>query len=485
MTCIALAGVAALVVRRAAKPVPPGERFRPKILDREDLVLLPESERPFKRVVIGLLPHGATGNNPFRGTTDPKIVAMRRRIYGLDFEIFHGRMMAALPPYATFFVAVPDAATVSDASGEEEGDFRDYLTTRLGWSAETIRARVRFFRVPRPLLYPQDMAEVLGQDAAGRLVLGVGADTPPVYADPVGQLARVFPEDFTVRRLAGIHVGDINTEGGDLALSWLPDGSIGLLVGRHRAIRYHERRTGEELLGRPLPPERIEEARRAFSAAFYGVEVLIVGEAALRDPARGSEALFHADMVVAAVRNATEALAFVPTYEARPRDANTGQLLGEDVARDVQREYDLVAGQMAGRGYRVVRLAFEDHPVRSPVNVSKFVDVTSGRPVVLLARFPEHRFSGSKDGSPMARLREAILNLRGALDGWERAPEAAAEARLDAALRDAWSELDAALAAPNPLFERQRALFEANGLSVLPLPIVPTGEGGVHCLLLR
>jgi hypothetical protein len=479
----ALAGVTALAVftlRRA-----PDTRFRPSTVAGQDLVLLPESERPFSRVVIGLRPHGATGKKPLRGATDPRLVALRRRLYGLDFELFHGQCMTALPPYATFFVAVPDPATVPEASGEEEADFREYLASRLGWTEETIRVRTRFFRVSATLSYPQDMAEILGHDRKGRLVLGVGADTDPVYAEPVERIAKAFPEAFSVRRLAGLHVGDINTEGGDLALAWLPDGAVGLLVGRHRTIRYLERRGGQPILGRPLEPEEIAEARRAFSLAFFGVEVLIVGEGALRDPSLGSEALFHADMTVAAVRNEREALAFVPTYERPPLDATSRQLLPDDFVRGVQREYDLVAGQMEGHGYRVVRLPFEDHPVRAPVNVSKFVDVTSGKRVVVLARYPEHRPPAPGVKSAMAQLQDAVLALQERLDAWEAAPNDAAFARLDASLKDAWREVDEAAASPNPLFDRQRALYEANGLSVVPLALFPSGEGGVHCLLLR
>jgi hypothetical protein len=482
---VALAGGAALAIFFAAKPVALGARFRPFPVPGQDLVLLPESERPFSRVVIGLRPHGATGGKPMRGATDPRIVDVRRRIYALDFELLQGKSMTAVPPYAKFYVAVPDPATVPEASGEEEADFRAYLASRLGWADETIRVRTRFFRVSRPILYPQDMAEILGRDGAGRLVLGVGGDTDPDYAEPVERIVRAFPDAFSVRRLEGLHVGNINTEGGDVALSWLPDGSIGLLVGRHRAIRYLEGRTGESLLGRPLASEQIEEVRRAFSSAFFGIGVVIVGEDALRDPSRGSEALFHADMAVAAVRNATEALAFVPTYETPPVDANSREVLPETFVRDVQKEYDLVAGQMEARGYRVVRLPFEDHPVRSPVNVSKFVDAASGRPVVVLAQYPEHRPPAPGVKSAMAQLQDALSALQESLDAWEAAPTDAAFARLDASLRDAWRELDEAAASPNPLFDRQRALYEANGLSVLPLPLFPSGEGGVHCLLLR
>ena len=65
------------------------------------------------------------------------------------------------------------------------------------------------------------------------------------------------------------------------------------------------------------------------------------------------------------------------------------------------------------------------------------------------------------------------------------APTEEAFRRLDTRLDDAWRELDEAVASPNPLFDRQRALYEANGLSVVPVALFPSGEGGVHCLLLR
>jgi hypothetical protein len=480
-----LASAAALAVYLADRPVPPGARFRPQAIPGQGLVLMPESERTFARVVIGLSPHGVFRKNTARDAREARAVELRGLLYGLDFELFHGACMRAAPAYSTFYVAVPDPATVAEASGGEEADFRSYLTSRLGWSEETIRARVRFFRVSRPLLYPQDMAEILGLDAAGRLVLGVGSDTDPHYLEPVETLVREFPREFALRHLAGLHVGDVNTEGGDLALSWLPDGKIGLLMGRHRTVRYFERLTGREMPSRSLTPAEIDESRRAFSSAFFGIEVLIAGEAALLDPSRGSDALFHADMVVATARNDREALAFVPTYDLRPRDANSGELFPETFARDVQREYDLVAGQMEGRGYRVIRLPFEDHPVRAPVNVSKFVDRTTGKPFVLLGRYPEHRPPAPAVPSAMRRLADEIIRLQSRVDAWEERPDEARWTALRAELEAAWKELDAAAASPNPLFERQRALYEANGISVIPLPLYPSGDGGVHCLMLR
>ena len=81
----------------------------------------------------------------------------------------------------------------------------------------------------------------------------------------------------------------------------------------------------------------------------------------------------------------------MPTYEDPPRDANSGELLPEPLVRTSRGNTTSSRAQMEGRGYRVVRLPFADHPVRAPVNVSKFVDATTGKPFVLLGRYPEHR----------------------------------------------------------------------------------------------
>ena len=59
----------------------------------------------------------------------------------------------------------------------------------------------------------------------------------------------------------------------------------------------------------------------------------------------------------------------------------------------------------------------------------------------------------------MEQLQDAILALETSLDEWEAAPTDAALSRLDASLRDAWRELDEAAGSPNPLFDRQRALY--------------------------
>ena len=70
--CGALAGAAALAVFRADRPAAPGERFRPPAVPGQDLVLMPEAQRTFARVVLGLRPHGASRRNALRGAADPR-----------------------------------------------------------------------------------------------------------------------------------------------------------------------------------------------------------------------------------------------------------------------------------------------------------------------------------------------------------------------------------------------------------------------------
>ena len=45
--------------------------------------------------------------------------------------------------------------------------------------------------------------------------------------------------------------------------------------------------------------------------------------------------------------------------------------------------------------------------------------------------------------------------------------------------------MDRAVQAPNPIFETQRRVYEDHGVRVLPVPIFPMGEGGIHCLVLK
>jgi hypothetical protein len=456
-----------------------------------DLELMPESERPFRQVVIGLdpmnLPHFMVPGVPaLAARRDPDLAGrLRRQLFQLRLALDHGGIFACAPPDTTFFVAVPDPTTAPGATGTEAQTLRDYLTARVGWSPERVAEHIRVFMVPEALPYPQDMAEALGFDHRGRLVLAIGEDIDRCYLGGVRSLVRTYPEDFVLRTLGETGAGAINAEGGDLALVWLPEGRVGVLVGRHRIVRFLEHRYGTSYSGEAIPQPRIEEARRAFSAAFFGREVVIVGEEALRHPGWVNDDVFHADMVVVVLRCDGRVVAFVPTFEGHPVDAITGASIAAEQQRLVQREYDLVARQLETRGFTVVRLPFSDHPVRNPVNVSRFLDPTTHQPVVLLPSYPYHDALASGGESPKSELEAAFDAIDAKVTEWTQSPDQSRWAAVQGVIEAAWGVLRTIAARRNPLVSEQAARYEASGVRVLTVPMYPNGEGSLHCLILR
>jgi hypothetical protein len=306
---IGLGAAVVLMSWRSAEGKPRDTLLRPLRPPGQNLVVIPESERPFRRIVIGLQANRTRyfmlpSTEPLdSGTQDPRVRFIRRQAYWLNFELVHGRIMRAIPAYTRVFVAVPDPRTVPGSLGNEEDVFRDYLRCRVGWSEDEIAKRVRFFAIPGEIPFPQDLAEPLGTDGRGRLVLAIGGDIPDVYREPVLSLARSFPDDFVIRTVGTTKgKGVVDIEGGDISLVWSPEGTVGLLIGRHRVWRYLERQRRLAALSTPILRDEIEEARDAFRRAFFGVETIIVGEEGLLRPSLVSEELSHTDMIVNILR---------------------------------------------------------------------------------------------------------------------------------------------------------------------------------------
>ncbi len=445
----------------------------------------PEAERTLKRVILGLepnetrlfmLPETAAWDPK---TKDPRVRWLRRQLYRMRFELGHGQIFRSARPQTRFFVAVPDPQTTPGALGNEREVFREYLRERAGWSDSMIDERVHFFSVPVPVPYPQDMAEPIGYDGKGRLVLGLGA-TSTISTDRPPSLSPVaFPDDFVIRDLP-----DVNTEGGDLGLVRLPEGGVGLLVGHNRVVRYVERRYPGTDPRAPIPEVRIEEARRAYQSAFGGIETIVVGRETLLDPGLANPEIYHLDMLVAVLRTPSGIVAFVPTYEALPIDAHSHTPLPAEDVRRFQAQYDRTARQLAARGYRVARVPFADHPARNPVGVGKFVDPETGRPWIVLGRYPDHL--GETDrGNAQTQLQLVFEALDSAVAAWRHQPTDGRWLAVQAAVASALKQMDVSVAAPNRTFDNQRRIYESFGVGVQSLPIFPTGEGGVHCLVLK
>jgi hypothetical protein len=456
-------------------------RFESVPVPGTDIRLLPESERTMERLVLGLEPKKT---KPFMlpetaqwdpRSSDPRVVYLRRQLYWLEFELLHGGVLKAAPDYTRFFMAVPDAVAAPESLGNEESVLKEYLRTRIGWTEAEIARRIRFFRTPSILRFPRDMAEPLGRDAKERLVLAIGTDSDAEYSEPVRRLVAAFPKEFVLKILP-----DVNTEGGDLALVFLPEGNLGLIVGYHRILRYLKAPDG-----RPIAAARIEEGRNAFQRAFFGLEVLVLGEEALREPGAASAELIHADMVVNVLRGRTGVVAFVPSYREEPIvDAISQVTLPEDVRKRAQGEYDRAARQLQKRGYRVVRLPFRDHPDRTPVQVGDFVDRRTGQQSLLLGKYPYH-FDLPGGHNPQRDLQMSLGRLEDAVEAWRHEPTDSRWEGVVRGIADVWREMDHAAESPNPSFQMQARIYEGEGIRVIPVPLYPTGEGGIHCLLLN
>jgi hypothetical protein len=447
--------------------------------------LVPESERTMRRLILGLqanemrlqmLPETASWDPRSR---DPRVIRLRRQLYRIAFEMAHGQIFRSAPSYTQFFIAVPEPGSTPDSLGDEEEIFREHMRERLGWSEAAIQQRVHFFRVPLPVPYPQDMAEPIAYDESARLVLGIGADADEPYRRAVESLVRAYPADFVLRELS-----DINTEGGDLALVRLPEGTIGLMIGHNRIERWVRRTRQGSRSGEPISAAEIEAARRAYRRAFGVADTIVIGVESLRNPALANPEIFHVDMVAAVLKTASGVVAFVPTYSRNPIDALTHVHLDEDAVARFQAEYDRAERQLVARGYRVARVPFADHPARNPVGIGKYVDVETGRPSVLLGRYPEH-LTANDEGNVQTQLQLALEGLDNAVGAWRGDRSDIRWRAVQDALATVWRRMDRTAEAPNPMYEDQRRVYESFGIDVVGLPIFATGEGGVHCLTLK
>ena len=126
---------------------------------------------------------------------------------------------------------------------------------------------------------------------------------------------------------------------------------------------------------------------------------------------------------------------------------------------------------------------FSDHPARNPVGVGKFTDPSTGESAILLGRYPEH-LADSNEKNAQIQLQLKGIALEEAVAAWGRNP-ATPWSTVQAAVAGMWKQLEASARAPNADFNRQRSVYEANGIRVDPIPIFPTGEGGIHCLVLK
>ena len=482
-----LASGAWVAVRRFGGPSPrlPLEAYRRSVMlaDR-GILLVPESERSMRRVVMGI-GQAAGSYYLLPPLTDPPGVAsqrldvIRKSMYWLDLELAHGDIWNLLPPDSQLFIAVPMDAN-GKTSRRERDWFREYLHLRWSWDDQALKGRIHYFDVPAPVIWGQDIGEVVGRDLQGRTVIAVGRDEPGYYRDAVLNLVKAYPDDFS-----GVDPGPgVSTEGGDIELVWGAGDKPEVLAGRFAAIRYLQRIRGSFPATQAASLSDVAQARSAFSRGFFGLPVRFLPESVLQDPARGNPELFHLDMMLSTLADSPRPRAFIPTYLPGARDATGWGPLKPEFVRSLQREYDRLALEMSSFGYNVVRLPFADHPVRSPANLVKCYDPIRKVEVVYLSKYPNHLPDHGK-ATTQDLIRSTIANLQPAYGAWLAQPNDGNFANLMGAFQQVWTELGVSATEVNPIFEAQKKLVEKCGYRVVPVPMYVWGAGGLHCLILH
>lgn len=463
-----------------------GQRDTPRpAIHAPGMVLRPEADRFLDVFILALEPYRdgfykVPGPVTRPAKADPReFRELQKQLYALNFEHGHGALLRLLPPNTHLYVAEPKGPLAGPAGLEREA-FIEYLRQRCGWSAEDLARRVHYFPSKHPLTWLQDAGEILGHDREGRAVIRVDARGRPEYIDNIRALVQAYPKRFSLLETSG----GVPAEGGDQELVWLPDGGLGLMVGRNRVDQYFRNVRDETFSEYQVTRELAEEARQAFSATFHGLPVFFLPYSVLLAPNLGSEELFHMDMVAVLLRNPRGTHAFVPTYRPDPADANYHKPLDPALVKACQAEFDQAAAQLKGMGYEVRRLPFADHPVRSPANVIKYLDRFTQRHTVFLAHYPYH-LPLADPKNPARRLDAALDHLAGTLGYYEEQPSPDSHLAVQHALSAAWVAMASTGLSPNPDFQAQAAAFREAGYDVIAVPIYPGGGGGLHCMALR
>jgi hypothetical protein len=416
------------------------------------------------------------------GVDDAARRDVEEQLYWLNFRFSHGDLISCAGQ-SQWFVAVPDSSSVTESLGSELDFFQDYLRHFCNWSDSDLRNRILSFLTASPLIWTQDMGELVVKSGVPGAELYCGPQDQNVYLNTARGLTGTYPELFRYHELPSA----LSAEGGDLEVVWGPNRKPALLLGRHRVLRYLEiTRPGWDHR-RAVPQAYIEEARKAFSKAFGDLPVIIVTERALREPEKASEEVFHLDMLASIMDNhqGKHPHAFVPQFSSKTVvDAMNGQPLPESLTRKVTWEFDEAARQLSALGYEVIRLPFNDHPARSPVNFGKAKDPKTGRYTAYLAKYPNHLPVGDPQ-TPQARLMAVVAQVQSLGARWNSSGNQADLVNFHQAITQLWQTLSETDNAPNPLYEERARRIREAGYDVVVVHCYAWGSGGIHCQTLR
>lgn len=460
----------------------------PKGMAVEDgkVIIVPESERYMNFVIFGLWPN--SGKYYFlpeidaaKGMNKKQLKEVQKQFYWLNYELSHGRPIRSIPKYSHLYVALPDRKYVPESRGGEKELFLSYIKDKCGFTDYEIKHRVHFFKSNIQLEWAQDACKVIGREENGRVILAYSEGDNNPYIGTVRNLEKSFPKDFKLVKVDN----SLSAEGGDEDLIWTAPGNVAFLAGRNRAKTYLERKYGEILEDKNITKDQIEEARAAFKSMVYGADVIFMPEKVLADPSLGSKETFHLDMISTTmpIPDGKGYRVFIPTYGSKAYDAIALQELDPKVKAAAQNEYDQAAAQFKDMGYDVVRLKFNDHPVRSPVNIGRFRNKETGKYTVLLGKYPDFLPLNAPE-TPQAKINTALDYLNNVTTSWLETKSENGYINVKAAINNLWKVMDEVCEAPNPVYQAQYDIFKMLGYEVITIPVYAWGAGGLHCQMM-
>ncbi len=331
------------------------------IIPEKGITVFPESEKPLNFIVLGNDNRAfiSIKNNSLK--SNKYYLDIQKELWMLGFEFEHGRIINSLPSYTKIYFAI--------TKKKEKDFFTEYLIKKCGFKQKDIKKRVFFFNVPSPCLWLQDTGEILGMDEYGHILLFNNPDDS--YGFVLNSLFKYFSKIFQLRTNKNLSV-----EGGDIEITWnVNRKGILVFIGRHRILEYLRRIKGIDYSDKAILPEEINDIKNLYREIF-NLPVKVIPEKMLLEPSKAENELFHLDMVVTFLAYENKVYAFVPFYENKNGsfDVVLRKPLENNFIKRLNGEYDAVAEQLKEYGYEVVRIPIFDHPVRSPVNIIKFID---------------------------------------------------------------------------------------------------------------
>ncbi len=438
------------------------------VIPEQGIAVFPESEKPLNFIVLGndtrnfiSLKNNSLKNN--KNYTD-----IQKELWMLCFEFLHGRIINSLPPYTKIYLAITE--------NKEKIFFTEYLIKRCGFKKEDIKKRVIFFNIPSPCLWTQDSGEISGRLEDNIYIINNSDDS---YGYVLTDLVRQYSKIFKIKTSSLLSI-----EGGDIEIAWnVNRKGISVFIGRHRIIEYLRRKEGIDYSDKSVLPEKINNIKNLYKEIFFNLPVEVIPEEMLLQPSKAENELFHLDMVLTFLTNENRIFAFIPIYEKE--DGNFDIVLKKplDVSfvKRLNTEYNAVAEQVRKLNYEVVRIPIFDHPVRSPVNIIKFIDKESGKQKILFGKYPYCNSKMDFTDLPYTRIDNVFYLLEKQLRRWEENPDFINYEKFLTAVNYVWQTFASEYSSKNPNFEKQKEIYEKNGIEVIEVPILDSGSGGLHC----